>query len=291
MNRFDPFGNGKLEAAVASNVEAALAEDVGSGDLTASLLSAGESVAAHVVVREEAVLCGIPWFDAVMNKLDDRIRIDWLYREGDLMKANSEVCRLNGPVQSILTGERTALNFLQLLSGVATATREYVQLIAGTTARIYDTRKTVPGLRLAQKYAVRVAGGENQRLALFDAVLIKENHITAAGGIRQALEKAVQNTSVPVQIEVETLDQLKEALSAGATSILLDNFDLDKLKKAVAITRASGTGAVLEASGGIDRHTVRAVAGTGVDRISIGELTKHVKATDYSMRIVSSHGG
>ena len=290
MNRFDPFGNGKLEAAVASNVEAALAEDVGSGDLTASLLSAGELVAAHVVVREEAVLCGIPWFDAVMNKLDGRIRIDWLYREGDLMKADSEVCRLNGPVQSILTGERTALNFLQLLSGVATATREYVQLIAGTTARIYDTRKTVPGLRLAQKYAVRVGGGENQRLALFDAVLIKENHITAAGGIRQALEKAVQNTSVPVQIEVETLDQLKEALSAGATSILLDNFDLDKLKKAVAITRASGTGAVLEASGGIDRHTVRAVAGTGVDRISIGELTKHVKATDYSMRIVSSHG-
>lgn len=290
MNRFDPFENGKLEAAVASNVEAALAEDVGSGDLTASLLSAGELVAAHVVVREEAVLCGIPWFDAVMNKLDGRIRIDWLYREGDLMKADSEVCRLNGPVQSILTGERTALNFLQLLSGVATATREYVQLIAGTTARIYDTRKTVPGLRLAQKYAVRVGGGENQRLALFDAVLIKENHITAAGGIRQALEKAVQNTSVPVQIEVETLDQLKEALSAGATSILLDNFDLDKLKKAVAITRASGTGAVLEASGGIDRHTVRAVAGTGVDRISIGELTKHVKATDYSMRIVSSHG-
>ncbi len=290
MNRFDPFGNGKLEAAIASNVEAALAEDVGSGDLTASLLSAGESVAAHVVVREEAVLCGIPWFDAVMNKLDDGIRIDWLYREGDLMKSDSEVCRLNGPVQSILTGERTALNFLQLLSGVATATREYVQLIAGTTARIYDTRKTVPGLRLAQKYAVRVGGGENQRLALFDAVLIKENHITAAGGIRQALEKAVQNTSVPVQIEVETLDQLKEALSAGATSILLDNFDLDKLKKAVAITRASGTGAVLEASGGIDRHTVRAVAGTGVDRISIGELTKHVKATDYSMRIVSSHG-
>ena len=290
MNRFDPYGNGKLEAAIASNVEAALAEDVGSGDLTASLLSAGESVAAHVVVREEAVLCGIPWFDAVMNKLDDGIRIDWLYREGDLMKSDSEVCRLNGPVQSILTGERTALNFLQLLSGVATATREYVQLIAGTTARIYDTRKTVPGLRLAQKYAVRVGGGENQRLALFDAVLIKENHITAAGGIRQALEKAVQNTSVPVQIEVETLDQLKEALSAGATSILLDNFDLDKLKKAVAITRASGTGAVLEASGGIDRHTVRAVAGTGVDRISIGELTKHVKATDYSMRIVSSHG-
>ena len=290
MNRFDPFENGKLEAAVASNVEAALAEDVGSGDLTASLLSAGELVAAHVVVREEAVLCGIPWFDAVMNKLDGRIRIDWLYREGDLMKADSEVCRLNGPVQSIMTGERTALNFLQLLSGVATATREYVQLIAGTTARIYDTRKTVPGLRLAQKYAVRVGGGENQRLALFDAVLIKENHITAAGGIRQALEKAVQNTSVPVQIEVETLDQLKEALSAGATSILLDNFDLDKLKKAVAITRASGTGAVLEASGGIDRHTVRAVAGTGVDRISIGELTKHVKATDYSMRIVSSHG-
>lgn len=239
-----------------------------------------------MIVRENAVLCGIPWFEGVMKALDSRTEIEWSYREGDLMRAGSEVCRMTGSVRSLLTGERTALNFLQMLSAVATATREYVELVAGTSARIYDTRKTLPGLRVAQKYAVSVGGGENQRMALYDAILIKENHIAAAGGIRQALQAAFRHTGVPVQIEVETIEQLNEALAAGAKSVMLDNFSLEDMREAVRITKESKTGAVLEASGGIDRDTVRAIAETGVDRISVGELTKHVKATDFSMRIV-----
>lgn len=280
------FGYGMLEATIATNIEAALIEDVGAGDLTASLLPENETVSAHVIVREEAVLCGIPWFEGVMNALDSRTRIEWGYREGDWMEAGSEVCRMTGSVRSLLTGERTALNYLQLLSAVATATRMYVRLVAGTSAKIYDTRKTLPGLRVAQKYAVSVGGGENQRMALYDAILIKENHIAAAGGIRQALEAAFRYGNVPVQIEVETLEQLKEALEAGAKSIMLDNFSLEKMREAVRIAKESKTGAVLEASGGIDRETVRAIAETGVDRISIGELTKNIMATDFSMRIV-----
>lgn len=280
------FGYGMLEATIATNIEAALIEDVGAGDLTASLLPENETVSARVIVREEAVLCGIPWFEGVMNALDSRTRIEWGYREGDWMEAGSEVCRMTGSVRSLLTGERTALNYLQLLSAVATATRMYVRLVDGTSAKIYDTRKTLPGLRVAQKYAVSVGGGENQRMALYDAILIKENHIAAAGGIRQALEAAFRHGNVPVQIEVETLEQLKEALEAGATSIMLDNFSLEKMREAVRIAKESKTGAVLEASGGIDRETVRAIAETGVDRISIGELTKNITATDFSMRIV-----
>ena len=286
MNRFTVFGEKQLKSAIASNVDMALAEDVGTGDLTASLLPESEMVSGHLIVREDAVLCGIPWFNAVMDRISDRIEIEWLYRESDWMKADSEVCRFSGPARAILTGERTALNFLQLLSGVATATREYVQLVEGTRARIYDTRKTVPGLRIAQKYAVRVGGGENQRLALYDAILIKENHIAAAGSIREALARAAEKKNIPVQIEVETLVQLQEALAAGARSILLDNFTLDDMREAVRITRNSGTDAVLEASGGIDRRTIRIIAETGVDRISIGELTKHVRATDYSLRLL-----
>lgn len=286
MNRFTVFGEKQLKSAIASNVDMALAEDVGTGDLTASLLPESEMVSGHLIVREDAVLCGIPWFNAVMDRISDRIEIEWLYRESDWMKADSEVCRFSGPARAILTGERTALNFLQLLSGVATATREYVQLVEGTRARIYDTRKTVPGLRIAQKYAVRVGGGENQRLALYDAILIKENHIAAAGSIREALARAAEKKNIPVQIEVETLVQLQEALAAGARSILLDNFTLDDMREAVRITRNSGTDAVLEASGGIDRRTIRVIAETGVDRISIGELTKHVRATDYSLRLL-----
>lgn len=286
MNRNSIFGYGILEATIASNIEAALIEDIGSGDLTAALLPENETVSARVIVRENAVLCGIPWFEGVMHALDSRMKIEWLYREGDLMKAGSEVCRMTGSVRTLLTGERIALNYLQLLSGVASTTREYVKLVSGTSAKIYDTRKTIPGLRVAQKYAVSVGGGENQRMALYDAILIKENHIAAAGGIREALKKAFQYENVPVQIEVETIEQLNEALFAGAKSVMLDNFSLDKMREAVRITKASGTGAVLEASGGIDRETVRAIAETGVDRISIGELTKHVKATDFSMRII-----
>ena len=278
------FGHGILEAAIAANIEVALAEDVGRGDLTALLLPENKTVSAHVIVRENAVLCGIPWFEGVMHTLDSRTKIEWLYKEGDLMEAGDEVCRMTGSVRSLMTGERTALNFLQLLSGVASSTREYVELVAGTSARIYDTRKTVPGLRIAQKYAVTVGGGENQRMALYDAILIKENHIAAAGGIREALAEAFKRQNVPVQIEVETIDQLNEALAAGAKSVMLDNFSLDNMREAVRITKESDTGAVLEASGGIDRETVRAIAETGVDRISIGELTKYVKATDFSMR-------
>lgn len=287
MNRSGFAWEKLLDAAIASNVETALAEDVGTGDLTASLLPPDEQVSGHLIVREKAVLCGIPWFEAVMHRLDNSITIQWRYNEGDEMAADSEVCSISGPVRAILTGERTAMNFLQLLSGVATATREYVRLVDGTHARIYDTRKTVPGLRIAQKYAVSVGGGENQRLALYDAILIKENHIAAAGGIRQSLEQAAKKAGVPVQIEVETLVQLQEALAAGAHSILLDNFTLDDMREAVRIARDSGMGAVLEASGGIDRRTIRDIAETGVDRISIGELTKHVRATDYSLRLLS----
>lgn len=292
-NPFAPLDM-ELERAMAASIDAALEEDVGSGDLTASLLPESRIVKAHVVVREEAVLCGAPWFDALMEKIDSRINTEWHYAEGDLMPAYTEVCLIHAPVRSLLTAERPALNFLQLLSGVATLTREYTRLISGTRSRIYDTRKTLPGLRLAQKYAVRVGGGENQRMGLYDAILIKENHIAAAGGIRQAIDAArAENSRVPVQIEVENLQQLEEALAAGAKSILLDNFGIEMMKKAVKRTaerktpaEKEGERAVLEASGGVNTANVRLIAETGVDRISVGELTKNVRATDYSLRIV-----
>ncbi len=286
MRQFDSLPVDKLQQEVVANVRAALAEDVGTGDLTASLLPADETATARLIVRERAVLCGVPWFETVMAMVDDRIRVKWQYAEGDVMLAGSEVCSLAGTVRSLLTAERTALNFLQLLSGVATAVREYVDLVKGTQTGIYDTRKTIPGLRLAQKYAVRVGGGNNQRLALYDAILIKENHIAAAGGIPEVLAEAAKQHGVPVQIEVETITQLRQALAAGAQSILLDNFSLENMREAVRIAHAGYPDAVLEASGGINRETVRAIAETGVDRISIGELTKSVRATDYSLRII-----
>lgn len=286
MKQFESLPMEKLRQEVVANVKTALAEDVGTGDLTASLLPADETAVARLIVREQAVLCGVPWFDTVMAMVDDRIKVVWRYAEGDVMQADSEVCRLTGAVRSLLTAERTALNFLQLLSGVATAVKEFVDLVKGTSAGIYDTRKTIPGLRLAQKYAVRVGGGNNQRLALYDAILIKENHIAAAGGIPEVLAEAAKQHGVPVQIEVESIAQLQEALAAGAKSILLDNFSLEMMREAVEIVQTGQTGAVLEASGGINRETIRAIAETGVDRISIGELTKFVKATDYSLRIV-----
>jgi nicotinate-nucleotide pyrophosphorylase (carboxylating) len=220
-----------------------------------------------------------------MHSLDAAIGIEWHYAEGDTMAAGTPVCTIVGPARAILTAERSALNFLQLLSGVATATRRYVDVIAGTTAAILDTRKTLPGLRLAQKYAVRVGGGQNQRLALYDGILIKENHIAAAGGITAALAAAKRlDAKVSIQVEVESLEQLEEALSAGAESILLDNFNLDMMRSAVQI---NGGRALLEASGGVNFDTVRAIAETGVHRISIGALTKDIKATDYSLRIVA----
>ena len=285
MTEFDSLPTEKLAKEIMANVQMALAEDVGTGDVTASLLKADTMAVARVIVREDAVLCGIPWFNAVLSEVDSRLDVVWSYEEGDLMQKDSEVCRITGPARSILTAERTALNFLQLLSGVASATREYVDMVQGTDVGIYDTRKTIPGLRLAQKYAVRVGGGNNQRLALYDAILIKENHIAASGGIVNALA-AAKNKGVPVQIEVETIEQLLEALASGAKSILLDNFSLEQMREAVSIIKDGKFDAVLEASGGVNRETVSAIAQTGVHRISIGGLTKFVKATDFSLRII-----
>jgi nicotinate-nucleotide pyrophosphorylase (carboxylating) len=273
-----------FDAALVRNVADALAEDVGSGDLTGRLVPGDQLRDARVIVREDAVLCGVPWFVEVMREVDPSIVIDWRYREGDKMAADTPVCVMRGPARALLTAERNALNFLQLLSGVATVTRRYVDAIAGTRARILDTRKTLPGLRLAQKYAVRVGGGVNHRLALYDGILIKENHIAAAGGVGAALEAAFAlNAGVSVQIEVETLEQLESALAHRAQSILLDNFTLEGMRDAVKLTAGR---AVLEVSGGVNLDTVRAIAETGVDRISIGSLTKDVRATDYSMRVV-----
>ena len=273
-----------FDAALARNVTDALAEDVGTGDQTGRLVPADEVRDARIIVREEAVLCGVPWFDEVMRRVDSRIEVQWRYREGERMAADTPVCEMRGPVRALLTAERNALNFLQLLSGVASATRRYVDAIAHTKARILDTRKTLPGLRLAQKYAVRVGGGANQRLALYDGILIKENHIAAAGGVGAAMDAALElNAGVSIQIEVETLAQLETALAHRAQSILLDNFSFEAMHDAVRITAGR---AVLEVSGGVNFETVRAIAATGVDRISIGALTKDVRATDYSMRIV-----
>jgi nicotinate-nucleotide pyrophosphorylase (carboxylating) len=281
-NPFAPF-DPALAAAFESNIRTALLEDVGSGDLTGKLVPEHDLVDAQVIVREQAILCGAPWFEGVMIEVDPRIRIDWHYAEGDTMRADSKVCSIKAPARALLTAERAALNFLQLLSAVASAAHRYAEVIKGTGAAILDTRKTLPGLRLAQKYAVRVGGGRNQRLALYDGILIKENHIAAAGGITPAMRAAqALNAGVTIQIEVETLEQLDEALDAGAVSILLDNFTLEAMREAVSITNGR---ALLEASGGINMETVRAIAETGVDRISIGSLTKDVTATDYSLRI------
>lgn len=273
-----------FDAALARNVADALAEDVGTGDVTGRLVPADSMREARIVVREDAVLCGVLWFGKVMASVDARIDVRWHYREGDRMAADSVVCRMRGPARALLTAERNALNFLQLLSGVATATRRYVDAIAHTRTSILDTRKTLPGLRLAQKYAVRVGGGANQRLALYDGILIKENHIAAAGGVGAAMDAAhALQSGVSIQIEVETLEQLETALAHGATSILLDNFSFDAMREAVRITAGR---AVLEVSGGVNFDTVRTIAETGVDRVSIGALTKDLRATDYSMRIV-----
>ena len=284
LNKFAPFDDA-LKTAFEANLLSALLEDVGTGDLTGLLVPEGGRSTARVIVREDAVLCGAPWFEGVMNCMQAGIEIDWQYAEGDMMKADSVVCVIQGPARALLTAERAALNFLQLLSGVATATRKYVDIIAGTNAAILDTRKTLPGLRLAQKYAVRVGGGQNQRLALYDGILIKENHIAAAGGITNAVLAAKRlDKGVSIQVEVENLDELAEALAAGAVSILLDNFSNDMMREAVTINAGR---ALLEASGGIHFDTVRAIAETGVNRISIGSLTKDIRATDYSLRIVN----
>ena len=271
---------------VMSDVARALAEDVGSGDLTAQLIPATQTARARMICREAAVIAGRPWFDACFQALDLGCTLDWQVTEGDAVGAGTVLVELAGNARALLTAERPALNFLQTLSGVATATRRYVEAVAGTRAAIHDTRKTLPGLRLAQKYAVRVGGGRNQRVGLYDGILIKENHIAAAGSIAAVMEAALKlaEGKVDVQIEVESLGQLREALDAGARRVLLDNFDLATLREAVALNAGR---AELEASGGITLDTVRGVAETGVDRISIGGLTKHIAAVDLSMRITT----
>jgi len=273
-----------INAALQANVRAALAEDIGSGDLTAQLIPAERMARATLIAREAAVLCGRPWFDACFKALDPNVQIHWQYEEGAAFGADSLLCEIHGNARAILSAERPAMNFLQTLSATASITRRFVAAIAGTQAHILDTRKTLPGLRVAQKYAVKIGGGENQRIGLFDGVLIKENHIAAAGGIGAALAGAQRQTApgISIQIEVESLDELAQALAAGACLILLDNFDLEQLRAAVQL---SNKRAILEASGGITLDNVRAIAECGVDRISIGSLTKHVQAVDLSLRV------
>jgi nicotinate-nucleotide pyrophosphorylase (carboxylating) len=267
-------------------VARALAEDVGGGDLTAALVPADRSGRATVITRESAVICGQPWVDAVFRQLDASVQVDWQVAEGTSVAPDQLLCRLEGPARSLLTGERTALNFLQTLSGTATTTRRYVELLAGLPCRILDTRKTIPGLRRAQKYAVRCAGGSNHRMGLYDGILVKENHILAAGSIAAAVDAArAAGSKVPVEVEVETLDELRQALTAGADMALLDEFSLEDMRSAVAMNRSHPRGPIrLEASGSVTFETLRAIAETGVDFVSVGSLTKHVRAVDLSMR-------
>jgi len=272
-----------LRVEIQRNVAASLAEDIGTGDLTALLIPAGTDARGRVITREDAVVCGTAWFDATFAALSPSAVVVWHVKDGDRVKPNQVLCEIVAGARTLLTAERTALNFLQLLSGTATITRRFVDAVAGTRAKIVDTRKTLPGLRLAQKYAVTVGGGTNHRVGLYDGILIKENHIIAAGGIRQVVTeaRAFAPSNVFIEVEVETLDQLQEALDAGVRMILLDNMDLDQMREAVRLTAGR---AELEASGGVGLERVRAIAETGVDRISIGSLTKDVKALDLSLR-------
>lgn len=274
-----------LEEAVTSDVTRALREDIGTGDLTARLIPEDRPGVARLLTRQSGVLCGVEWFRRAFDELDPDVEIFWHHADGDEIVANSSLCEIEGKARAMLTAERTAMNFVQLLSGVATKARQYVKAVEGTRARIYDTRKTLPGLRIAQKYAVRAGGAENHRIGLYDGILIKENHILAAGGLRQAVRAALHDVpeGTMLEVEVETIAQLREALDAGAKLILLDNFDLPKMREAVAI---AGERAELEASGGVTLKSVRAIAETGVHRISVGSLTKDVQALDLSMRFL-----
>jgi nicotinate-nucleotide pyrophosphorylase (carboxylating) len=272
---------------IAISVGRALIEDLGDGDVTAALVEDRDlEVQASVTVRENAVLCGIEWFDEVYRQVDPRIVVDWQFADGDRLTADDIVCRLTGPVQAILTGERTALNFLQTLSGTATLTRRYVDAIAGSPTRILDTRKTIPGLRRAQKYAVACGGGNNHRIGLFDAFLIKENHIEAVGSLPAVVDRAAaRNADLLIEVEVENLDQVAEALATPAQRLMLDNFSLEDIRTAVAWRNERAPDKELEASGNIRLDDVRTVAATGVDWISIGAITKDIAATDYSLRV------
>lgn len=272
---------------IREQVRLALIEDIGEGDLTASLIPEDARSEATVISREPAVICGILWFEQVFAQLDEKIRIDWRVADGDRVEPDQILCILSGPSRALLTGERTALNFLQTLSGTATITRQYVEAIAGTGVKVLDTRKTIPGLRQAQKYAVSCGGGSNHRMGLYDGVLIKENHIAAAGSIAEAVAQARRHAPkhIPVEVEVEDLHEVREALAAGADILLLDNMEPITLSEAVAINHGQ---AALEASGGVTLKTIRQIAETGVDYISVGELTKHLRALDLSMRFRES---
>lgn len=265
----------------------ALREDIGSGDVTAQLISATTRARARVVCREPATICGTAWFDESFRQIDAAVHVQWRVADGERVAAEALLCELEGPARALLTGERTALNFLQLLSATATATARYAHALAGTSCRILDTRKTIPGLRTAQKYAVLCGGGQNHRIGLYDMVLVKENHIAAAGSIAAAVAAArALSPAVPVEVETENLDEVSAALAARCDVILLDEFTLEDLQRAVALNRAAPQPAKLEASGGVSLERIGAIAATGVDFISVGSLTKHVQAVDLSMRLV-----
>jgi nicotinate-nucleotide pyrophosphorylase (carboxylating) len=266
-------------------VARALTEDIGAGDVTAALIPAATNAHATLITREEMVLCGSAWLVETFRQIDARVTVDWLASDGDLVAAGATLCELRGPARAILTGERCALNFLQTLSGTATATRRYAQAVAGTPCRILDTRKTVPGLRLAQKYAVRCGGGHNHRLGLYDRVLIKENHIVAAGSIPAAIHTARRTSpGIEIEVEVETLVEFDVALSEAPDYIMLDEFSLEDMRAAVKLRDQAHSRSLLEASGGVDFDTLAKIAATGVDFVSIGALTKHVRAVDLSLR-------
>lgn len=273
-----------VEHQIQATVRRALAEDVGSGDVTAALIPEDTRGTARVISREAAVLCGCAWFDAVFAELDERIQVKWETQEGDHVAANQILCTLRGPARALLTGERAALNLLQTLSGTATRTAQFAAAVEGLPVRVLDTRKTLPGLRCEQKYAVRIGGCHNHRVGLYDGILIKENHIAASGSVSAAVAAAhALNTHLPVEIEVENLDQAREALAASADILLLDNFTLELLREAVALNAGQ---AKLEASGGVTLKNIRAIAETGVDYISTGALTKDIHAIDLSMRFI-----
>ena len=273
-------------ADLGQQVEAALREDIGSGDVTAVLVPAAQRVRGSVITREDAVLCGRAWADETFRRLDPQVRLGWHAADGDRIAATQVIFEITGAARPVLTGERTALNFLQVLSGTATATRRFVDAVTGTGCRILDTRKTLPGLRSAQKYAVRCGGGDNHRMGLYDRVLIKENHIAAAGSISGAIAAARRAApAITVEVEVESLGEFAEALSAQPDIIMLDEFSLADMREAVARNRARGAQVKLEASGSVSRETVRAIAESGVDYVSVGSLTKHVRAVDLSMRL------
>jgi nicotinate-nucleotide pyrophosphorylase (carboxylating) len=275
----------ELQQRITVDARNALLEDTGSGDLTAALVPAEQHARAHVIVREKAVICGAPWFNEVFLQLAPGVKINWQCTEGEYAAANSVVCELQGPARAILTGERSALNFLQTLSATASTARVFVTAVTGTAATILDTRKTLPGLRLAQKYAVKTGGAQNHRVGLYDGILIKENHIISSGGIKQAVAAALAaRAEVLVEVEVESLSEARDAMQAGAERLLLDNFSQDDMRAAVQIRNQEFAGITLEASGNVNLDTVKSIADTGVDFISIGALTKDIRATDFSMR-------